>query len=52
MAVTVRWSVANPEWVARVRSGAYQEYYDRHYDRRSAWVQGVEAGGVSETSNP
>jgi dTDP-glucose 4,6-dehydratase len=28
---TVRWYRANPGWVARVKSGAYREYYARQY---------------------
>jgi dTDP-glucose 4,6-dehydratase len=28
---TVRWYAENGEWVARARSGAYREYYERQY---------------------
>jgi dTDP-glucose 4,6-dehydratase len=28
---TVEWYLANPTWVAHVRSGAYREWVDRHY---------------------
>lgn len=35
---TVDWYLANPEWVARVRSGAYQEYYERLYAQRDRWT--------------
>lgn len=31
---TVRWYRDNAEWVARTRSGAYLEYYERIYGRR------------------
>src|SRR6185436_17403980 len=33
---TIEWYRENPAWLARVRSGAYRDYYSRHY--------GVEAG--------
>lgn len=29
---TVRWYRENPEWVARIRSGAYRDYYRKHYE--------------------
>ncbi len=28
---TVRWYLANPDWVAHVQSGAYQDWVDTHY---------------------
>lgn len=28
---TIRWYRENPEWIARARSGAYREFYDRQY---------------------
>ena len=28
---TIEWYQSNPDWVARARSGAYREYYARHY---------------------
>ena len=31
---TVRWYLENPNWVARARSGAYLEYYERTYGDR------------------
>jgi dTDP-glucose 4,6-dehydratase len=31
---TVQWCRDNPEWVARVRDGAYRDYYEQHYGRR------------------
>lgn len=34
LAATVDWYRANQAWVARVRSGAYREYYARNYDGR------------------
>jgi dTDP-glucose 4,6-dehydratase len=30
---TIRWYQAQPEWLQRVRSGAYREYYQRQYGR-------------------
>ncbi|MGE5528838.1 MAG: dTDP-glucose 4,6-dehydratase [Patescibacteria group bacterium] len=38
---TVEWYLAHQDWTARVRSGAYQEYYAKMYDRRQDWVKGV-----------
>jgi len=34
LARTVAWYRANGEWVARVRSGAYREYYEKNYASR------------------
>jgi dTDP-glucose 4,6-dehydratase len=42
LAETVAWYEANGEWSARVRSGAYRDYYDRQYAARLA--QGGGAG--------
>ncbi|MDQ6663833.1 MAG: dTDP-glucose 4,6-dehydratase, partial [Acidobacteriota bacterium] len=33
---TVDWYGANTDWVDRVRSGAYREYYARNYGNRGA----------------
>jgi dTDP-glucose 4,6-dehydratase len=35
LAKTIEWYRANPAWVARVRSGAYREYYEKNYGRRT-----------------
>jgi dTDP-glucose 4,6-dehydratase len=35
LAHTIDWYRANAPWVARVRSGAYREYYERNYGQRS-----------------
>lgn len=35
---TIDWYRQNPDWVARVRSGAYLQYYDRNYARRGERV--------------
>jgi dTDP-glucose 4,6-dehydratase len=32
--LTVRWYLNNREWTERVRSGAYQEYYEKQYGDR------------------
>jgi dTDP-glucose 4,6-dehydratase len=32
---TVRWYVANPQWVQKARSGQYRQYYERMYGWRS-----------------
>jgi dTDP-glucose 4,6-dehydratase len=31
---TVRWYLENPDWVARVKSGAYREWLDKNYGGR------------------
>jgi len=31
---TIDWYSANSQWLARARSGAYRQYYERHYTRR------------------
>jgi dTDP-glucose 4,6-dehydratase len=35
LARTVDWYRTNSDWVARVRSGAYRDYYERNYGNRS-----------------
>jgi dTDP-glucose 4,6-dehydratase len=35
LARTIEWYQVNTEWVARVRSGAYREYYERNYGHRT-----------------
>ncbi len=34
LASTVAWYLANPEWVQRIRSGAYREFYQEQYGDR------------------
>ena len=34
LAATVEWYLQNGEWVERVRSGAYREYYEQQYGER------------------
>ena len=34
LAATVRWYQENSAWVEDTRSGAYRDYFDRHYHRR------------------
>jgi len=36
---TVDWYVNNNEWVEGVRSGAYRDYYDRHYGTGPGWLR-------------
>jgi dTDP-glucose 4,6-dehydratase len=43
---TAQWYRENAEWIRRVRSGEYREYYSRNYDWR---VSSVPAGGRSAT---
>ncbi|MBI4466562.1 MAG: dTDP-glucose 4,6-dehydratase [Acidobacteria bacterium] len=31
---TVRWYRSHSDWLARCRSGAYRDYYERHYQQR------------------
>jgi len=31
---TVEWYLHNEEWLQRVTSGAYQEYYEKMYENR------------------
>jgi dTDP-glucose 4,6-dehydratase len=35
LARTVRWYLENGDWLEKVRSGAYREYYARMYEDRS-----------------
>ena len=34
LASTVEWYLQNADWVERVRSGAYREYYEQQYGKR------------------
>jgi dTDP-glucose 4,6-dehydratase len=45
---TVEWYRANQSWLDGVRSGAYREYYDRHYTRREATLR--EIAGAAEAA--
>jgi dTDP-glucose 4,6-dehydratase len=38
---TVSWYLDNRDWTERVRSGAYQQYYEQMYGRRDKWVESV-----------
>lgn len=33
---TIEWYQSNPEWIAHVKSGEYQNYYERNYANRAA----------------
>jgi dTDP-glucose 4,6-dehydratase len=35
LASTIRWYQQNREWVERVRSGAYLDYYEQNYGQRA-----------------
>ncbi len=35
LAATVEWNRAHADWLERCRSGAYRDYYQRHYARRA-----------------
>ncbi len=41
LAHTVQWYQENPEWVARVKSGEYRDYYARNYDNRISELGGL-----------
>ncbi|HUG80450.1 MAG TPA: hypothetical protein VML01_02225, partial [Bryobacterales bacterium] len=47
LARTVDWYLANTDWVGRVRSGAYRDYYDSNYSRRDEELGRVTAGSKS-----
>jgi dTDP-glucose 4,6-dehydratase len=38
---TIAWYESNAEWLAHARSGAYRQYYDRHYTRRGETFGGA-----------
>jgi dTDP-glucose 4,6-dehydratase len=48
---TVQWYRENGEWIRRVRSGEYREYYNRNYDWRRAPAEAAGAS-VSTTAAP
>jgi dTDP-glucose 4,6-dehydratase len=39
LAATVAWNRANAAWLDRCRSGAYRDYYQRHYTRRGETLE-------------
>ena len=45
----VAWYVEHPEWVARVRDGAYRQYYERHYTRREESLSAMLGGQSGES---
>ncbi len=45
LAATVAWYGDNRGWVARVRSGEYQSYYERNYGRRNAELSSLTRAG-------
>lgn len=36
---TVDWYLQNQEWLDNVTSGAYQQYYELHYQNRKQWIE-------------
>jgi dTDP-glucose 4,6-dehydratase len=36
---TIEWYQSNPEWIAHVKSGEYQNYYERNYGDRAASIR-------------
>ena len=36
---TIEWYLKNPDWVGHIRSGEYQRYYAKMYDRRGQTLQ-------------
>ena len=34
LAQTIQWYRENPGWIGRVKSGAYQSYYEKNYGAR------------------
>jgi len=41
---TVAWYRSHPDWLARCRSGAYSDYYQRHYEKRAEMLDQVRGG--------
>jgi dTDP-glucose 4,6-dehydratase len=31
---TIDWYLANKDWVSRITSGSYQQYYEEQYSKR------------------
>ena len=42
---TVAWYCSHPDWLARCRSGAYRDYYQRHYEDRGKLLAGLRSAG-------
>jgi dTDP-glucose 4,6-dehydratase len=51
LARTIEWYRENGEWIRRVRSGEYREYYSRNYDWRGGQAQAGQAS-QSMTESP
>ncbi|HXE76436.1 MAG TPA: dTDP-glucose 4,6-dehydratase [Candidatus Xenobia bacterium] len=43
---TVAWYRSHPEWLARCRSGAYRDYYQRHYENREKLLATLRSEGA------
>jgi len=46
LAATVEWYLSNQDWLERVRSGAYRDYYERMYERRDNWLRSVRGSAL------
>lgn len=46
LAQTVRWYREHPEWVSRVRSGAYLDYYRQMYEERAQTLSRLSGPGA------
>ncbi|MFQ5776864.1 MAG: dTDP-glucose 4,6-dehydratase [Terriglobia bacterium] len=45
LAHTVEWYRSHPQWLAHCRSGAYRDYYQRHYEQRGQLLARMRASG-------
>ncbi len=41
---TVDWYRSNPEWIAHVRSGEYQNYHDKNYTNCNQKLRAISQG--------
>jgi dTDP-glucose 4,6-dehydratase len=44
LAQTIAWYRTNRPWLDEVRSGAYREYFSRHYERREELISNLKRG--------
>ncbi len=45
---TVAWYRSHPDWLARCRSGAYRDYYQRHYEDRGKLLASLRGAGAEK----
>lgn len=45
---TVHWYMENSDWVAAVRDGRYQSYYDKYYENRDSSLEAIAEARKSE----